>query len=385
MRQAWIAYAVCAAALLLGVLATPASAKPIVGMGDQKLQMFEDPRVPWLGIRHARIVVPWYIETAHGDPAERRHLKLWLDLARKRGIEPLLGFGHGFYGPMRTYLPTNREFRQAFRAFKRRYPWIRTYIPWNEANHCSQPTCKRPERAAQYFDALRSGCPKCTVTAPAVIDQPNMVRWLRSFERAAKHRPRIYALHNYLDVNRLQTRRTKRLLKAVKGRIWITETGGVVFRKHYKDKADFPESPEHAGRVTQFLLDTASKLSPRIERVYLYHWNTDRPEPQWDSGLVDWYGLARPSFAAVATFVGRNPLLAPALPPVRVPLPDPPRPTPPPAGAQPDQTPPPQNSNDQQKDESPPAPSQPTPPERPSQPTDPVCSIIDPCVGGLGG
>src|SRR3712207_5686124 len=322
MREAWTAAAVCV--VLAGLLApATAPAKPIVGMGDQKLQMFDDPRVPWLGIRHARIVVPWYIETAHGDPAERRHLKLWLELSRKRGIEPLVGFGHGFYGPMRTYLPTKAEFRQAFRAFKRRWPWVRTYIPWNEANHCSQPTCKRPERAAQYFDVTRSLCKACTVTAPAVIDQPNMVTWLRRFERAAQHRPRIYALHNYLDVNRLHTRRTRRLLASVKGRIWITETGGVVYRKHYRAKADFPESPEHAGRVTQFLLDTASKLSTRVERVYLYHWNTDRPEPHWDSGLIDWHGLPRPGFAAVATFVGRNPLLAPTLPPVRVPLPAP--------------------------------------------------------------
>jgi hypothetical protein len=87
---------------------------------------------------------------------------------------------------MRTYLPKAKEFRRAAAAFRKRYPWVKTYIAWNEANHCSQPTCKKPERAAQYYDALRAVCRGCTVVAPAVLDQPNMVKWLARFRKAAK-------------------------------------------------------------------------------------------------------------------------------------------------------------------------------------------------------
>ena len=35
---------------------------------------------------------------------------------------------------------------------------MKTYAPWNEANHVSQPTAKTPKSAAEYYDALRKEC-----------------------------------------------------------------------------------------------------------------------------------------------------------------------------------------------------------------------------------
>ena len=356
-----------AVALLISlVAAAPASAaKPlVVGIGDQKPAMFTDARMKWLGIRHARLVVPWYVASGV-DAQELAYVDAWLKAARRARVEPLIGFGHGFSGFMRIYLPKPAEYRRAIQQFRRRYPWVRRFIAWNEANHCSQPTCRRPDRAARYFDTIKRVCPGCTVVAADLIDQPNMVSWLRRFRRATKRKPTLIGLHNYLDVNRLRMKGTRRLIRAVpRGtRIWITETGGVVRRKHFRNRvAGFPETPAHAGKVTRYLLRSARAL-PRIDRVYLYHWNVDRADATWDSGLIDHFGAGRPGLDALARHLRRNPRSAPK-----------PAPAPPPSGPQPPiaENPPPPSSGEQ-----------PPPPPPPAE-EEPTCSLIVLCDRPLG-
>ena len=298
---------------LLGVAPAAAPGAVTLGIGDQKTDMFGDPRFQWLGLKHARLVVPWYVANS-GPEADRKYVGRWLRAARGQGVQPLVGFGHGFVGWTRTYLPSVREYTAAVKAFRRRWPWVRQFIVWNEANHCSQPTCKKPQRAAAYYDALRRACRTCTIVAADILDQPNMNRWLRQFRRAAKEKPKLLGLHNYLDVNRLQARRTREFVRIAKAPVWITETGGVVRRKHFRSKAAFPENEDHAGRVTTHLLRLAERL-PQIKRVYIYHWNMHRAEATWDSGLFDHFGVARPAFGVLARHVGRDPARAPALPP----------------------------------------------------------------------
>jgi Glycosyl hydrolase catalytic core len=377
MRNGVLAIVVCAAALLVLPASAAAAAKPVVGLGDQKAQMFDDPRMAWLGVKHARLVVPWFIATKSAAIDEQRHVTAWLEAARRDGVEPLVAFGHGFVGWTRIYLPKPDEYRRAIRAFRKRWPWVKTVIPWNEANHCSQPTCRKPEAAARFFDIVKNECRGCKVVATAVIDQPNMVPWLRRFERAAQAKVTVLGLHNYLDVNRLRSRGTQRLLKAFKGEVWITEAGGVVYRRKFKSKvADFPENATHAGKVIRYTLDLATKLSSRVQRVYLYHWNVDRPQPTWDSGLIDWAGVARPGFSALARFMGRDPLRAPKI----VPLPPSSSPSTPgatnPPPPSPSGSPPPSSGGGSGGSQPPP----------PSEEPDPGCSItvICPVLGGLG-
>lgn len=330
MRKGLLLIAALTALLLAG--GTPSEAhgatkkghRAIVGIGDQKIDFFTDPRPRWLNIRKARLVVPWFIATPSASAEEIAYVDTWLRAARRAGVEPMVAFGHGFIGWTRLYLPTQKEFVAAFEAFRKRWPWVRTFISWNEANHCSQPTCHKPGRAAQMYDAMVDRCAGCTIVAAALIDQPNMVTWLRRFQRAAEHPIKVLGLHNYLDVNRMRTTGTRRLLRAFKGRIWITETGGLVYRRHYKGQAAFPESAAHAARADRFALNVTSRLSSRIERIYLYHWNADRPKATWDSGLIDWNGVARPGYDAVVEFLGKNVKRSPGpyvrpIPPPRVP------------------------------------------------------------------
>jgi hypothetical protein len=338
-------------AVLVALGAAPAEAHVAIGIGDQKPYLYVDPRFSWLGIRYTRIVVSWQVEHVGW---ERPWVDKWLADARRDGVQPLVGFGHAWSGPARRALPSVAQYRAAVSQFHRRYPWVRDYIAWNEANHCSQPTCHHPERAAAYFDVLTSVCPTCDVVAADVLDQPNMVPWLRAFRRAVRHRPKLWGLHNYLDVNRLRSTGTRRFLATVRGPVWITETGGVVHRRHYRKQIAFEESPAHAAEATSYLLHLATAL-PRIRRVYIYQWSSDSPDNAWDSGLVDYAGNPRPAFAVLARFLGRDPGKAPG-------------PAPPPASSSP---PPPAD----------PPPSSPSPPPPACSLPPPLCTPPAPAVG----
>jgi hypothetical protein len=365
-----------AAALVLLAMSTAlpavAHARALVGMGDQKPEMFTDARFRWLGVREARIVVSWNVMRS---PSERAWADTWLRDARKAGVQPLVAFGHEWSGKQRTALPSVKAYRAAFLRFQAAYPWVKTYTGWNEANHCSQPTCHHPERAAAYYDVIRDACPRCTVVAGDVLDQNNMIPWLRRFQKAVRHKPTLWGLHNYLDANRMRSTGTRKLLKAVKGRVWITETGGLVRRKHYRAQIAFPESAAHAGDVTRFILQFADTHA-RIRRVYIYQWNANSLFQTWDSGLIDPFGQRRPAFVELAHHFGRNPARAPKDPPFVVDTaPPPPGPAGPGAEEKPAQQQP------------PPAPQPAPPPQSPPPPPPQNCAplpICPPVIGGGG-
>ena len=94
----------------------------------------------------------------------------------------------------------------------------------------------------------------------------------------------IWGLHNYVDANRLRTTGTKALLKATKGPVWFTETGGVVWRENARDRIRFPGRRSRTRRRPRKWVFKLAALSPRVKRVYFYNW---LPGPTWDSGLMD--------------------------------------------------------------------------------------------------
>src|SRR5688572_25517831 len=73
-----------------------ASGQPhtIVGMGEQQPDLFEDPRLRAAGIRHVRLLVPWDVVKMGGWPLQATDL--WLERARRDGMEPLVSFGHSW-------------------------------------------------------------------------------------------------------------------------------------------------------------------------------------------------------------------------------------------------------------------------------------------------
>lgn len=301
-----------AAIALLITLAIPATAGarpklrgPIIGVGEQKSSMFASK--PWrkLGLRHARYTAPW---DALEDPYQRDLLDTWMAAARAGHVRVLLGFAHSLRTEqLAHFLPSKRRFGKAFAGFRKRYPWVRDFVVWNEANHPGALTAKRPRRAAQYFDAVASRCGSCNVVAADVLDTPGMVSWVTRFRGYAQHRPKIWGLHNYGDANGLKVKSTPRLLALTRGRIWFTETGGVVVRRVYRGTKvlrTYRYSLKHAARSTQHAL-ALSCLSRRITRVYLYHWQPPPKVTNWDSGLLDGRGRPRPAYKAVQRWLKR--------------------------------------------------------------------------------
>jgi hypothetical protein len=277
--------------VLLGALAAaPAAGALTIGIADQKPDMFTDPRFLASNLHYARRAVPWDALTS---PTQTAQLDAWLAGARAAHVNPLLSFTHS--STNRRLLPTPERLLYEFRRFRARYPWVTDYATWNEANHCGEPTCHRPELVAAYWRKLRVACPSCRILAAEVLDMPNMTAWVKAFRRTAKVEPRYWGIHNYIDANRLRTTGTRRLLKTVKGQIWFTETGGIVSRTN-RQKVTFPESAEHAGMATRFLFDDLVPLSRRITRVYLYHWNSEPGPKTWDSALIGPTGKPRPAY-----------------------------------------------------------------------------------------
>ena len=292
---------ICAALAAAAVLALPSAAAAgplVIGVGEQNAQIFSSR--PWtqLGERDVRYIVPW---DALRSGWQRRETDAYMAAAENAGARILLGFGHSRIESRRRVLPSPRQFRREFLRFRSRYPFVTSYLTWNEANHCSQPTCRRPDAVARFYDILRDECAGCTVVGPSVLDKRDMPKWVAQVERHARHRIGIWAIHNYIDANRFRTRGTKALLRAVKGQIWFTETGGLV-RRDNGSTIEFAGSPTHAARATSWVFKLA-RLSPRVRRIYFYHWIAPEPDATWDSALVDAGGKPRPALAVIKRYI----------------------------------------------------------------------------------
>ena len=283
-----------------GWTADSASAAVSLGFGDQEARTFEDSRFRALGIERARVIAPWDVALRRSD---RRNLDAWLGAARFRGVEPFVSFGAATKSrcPRRPCrLPALRGYRKAFRAFHRRYPWVRVVSPWNEANHRSQPTFKRPGQAARYYNVVRKYCRNCTIVAADVIDEVNMVRWLRKFRRYARS-PRIWGLHNYRDTNRRRGQRyggTRLLLRTVRGKVWLTETGGIVKFTLPTGRTLFRHSERRANQAVRRMLRLARRHG-RIKRLYVYHWRQPAGRHRFDAGVVRANGKPRPAYRTI--------------------------------------------------------------------------------------
>jgi hypothetical protein len=298
--------ALCAAVAALALLAVPAAARAasplVVGIGEQKPGIFASR--PWyqLGTPDVRYIVGW---DALGVKWQRDETDAYTAAAQNAGARVLLGFGHARSPRLsrRKALPTPKRFRKEFLRFRKRYPFIKNYLTWNEANQRGQPTWNHPAVAGRYYDILRDNCPGCTIVGPSVLDTLAMPGWVKKVERAARHRIGIWALNNYIDANRFRTSGTRSLLRATKAKIWFTETGGLV-RRDNGSRIEFAESRTHAAKATRWVFKLA-RLSPRVRRVYIYQWSAPDRRATWDSALMDRSGRPRPAYRVVRSYVRR--------------------------------------------------------------------------------
>jgi len=296
------------AALAALVLCAPASANYRVGLSEQSAATFDQPLWQGLKLKRVRYVVPW--DFYKGDGAAEA--ATFMNAARAHNQDVLVMFTarrgcftNGKYSKSSACrAPSKSAYTTAFKKFKAAYPWVKTYAPWNEANHVSQPTSKNPKRAADYYAAMRANCKGCKILGADVLDQSNVKTWLRAFIKYSKNKARIWGLHNYKDVNRKQSKGLTNVLKTVPGEVWLTETGGITTL----ESSGFKTSPSRAASATKYLFQLADKYDSKkkgykskVTRIYVYRW-WGEPGGRFDSGLVNPDGSPRPAYAQFAKY-----------------------------------------------------------------------------------
>jgi hypothetical protein len=282
-----------AAVALAGLAASPAAALALtVGLGDQKAAVFSDARLRALHLGVARLIVPW--DAATTEPAA---VQGWLDAVAAAGMQPHVAFEHRRADRCPgspCLIPTRAQYRAAVAAFHARFPQVRVFTTWNEANHESQPVSGAPEAVAGYYEELTSICPACTVVAGDVLDSGSYVRWLQRFEAATSTDPQLWGLHNYADATYGRTTGTDAVLATVPGQLWIEETGGIVTLRNSAGRETLTSSePRAAAAIDQAF--AIARTRSRITRMYVYQWQAAALD-RFDAGLLRPDGTPRPSY-----------------------------------------------------------------------------------------
>jgi len=286
---------------------------PIVGIGDDKLDLFGDPKFLALGIRNVRYDMAW---DALSVPSERTAVTRWMTAAKAHGLSVLVTIDHSrsviwrrVNGHRKAFsqtrvLPSAARYVAAFRAFRARFPWVTQFATWDETNFYGEATYDKESLVASYYLGIRKACPTCTILAAEFLDVTKhqaipMATWAAQFIKDAHMQPAYWGLNNYEDANHLVTSGVRDLLGAVRGKIWLAETGGIVYR-YAHPHAGFPQNAAHAAVADRFLLSTLAAVSPRIQRVYLYEWDARSPHDGWDTALISSTGEPRESYVVLA-------------------------------------------------------------------------------------
>ncbi len=295
------------------VLAAPANANYRVGISEQDARVFSQPAWQALKLKRTRYVVAW---DYYKDPGQVAETTTFMNTAKQFNQDVLVMFtAHRGCWNGRSYskrsvcrAPSTSAYKTAVRTFRRAFPSVKTFAPWNEANHVSQPTANSPKRAAQYYDVLRKECKGCKVLAADVLDQSNVTSYLRSFIRYSHNRGRVWGLHNYKDVNRRQSKGLTNVLRTVPGEVWLTETGGITTFL----TSGFKTSASRAASSTKYMFQLADRFDSKrsgykskLTRLYVYRWFGE-PGGNFDSGLVNPDGSPRPAFAQFEKYAKRR-------------------------------------------------------------------------------
>lgn len=287
-------------ALLLPLVAAPARAeakKPMVGIGDQNFLMFEDTRFQKLDVQLTRLALPW--DWYRNNPSYLTFLDRWVNSARAANVRPLIAFTRNWRKGGDKYRVPRTLLRKSFKEFRKRYPDIKDFSAWNEANHASQPTGNSPRLAAKYYKTLRAACPECTIVAADVLDTKDAPAYIREFKRWAPT-ARLWGVHSYKDPNDGTTWHTRELMKLTKGKVWLTETGGIKrLKPNPGSRGDGRFNTLRGQAQAVKRVYGLAKLFPRrITRIYFYQWQQD-PRARWDSAFLDHKGRVRPALAAL--------------------------------------------------------------------------------------
>jgi hypothetical protein len=237
----------------------------------------------------------------------------WIAAAEAQHQQVLVAFYHSEYTS--TKMPSTSVYQRDVQKFVKLFPRVRQYQAWNETNRGTviesvkgkrhvalvSPT---PTQSAGYYKALRAVCKGCTITGLDILDGQSIgpsLTYIAQFKHALSHLkvplPRLWGLHNYSDTNRFSSSRTRAVLAAVPGELWLTETGGVV-----KFGGAFPNVKgsglRRATKALSYMFHLAASNS-RIKRLYIFQWSGSTGAARFDAGLTDPHYNPRPGYVTV--------------------------------------------------------------------------------------
>jgi hypothetical protein len=279
-----------------------AAASYLTGIGDEHVDMFQSPLYQRLHTKIVRYIAPWdamnyrdseNLATAFIRDAESEHQQV------------LVAFYHSEHRP--TVLPSVSSYQHAVSKFVKHFPHVRQYQAYDEANRGTlkgQFTSPSAATTARYYQALKRACTTCTVIGLDVLDAATIgptLRYIAEF-KSEIHKlktvmPTIWGLHNYSDVNRLESWRTHQLVHALGGQVWLTETGGIV-------KFLYPFTNVHgsglkrAAKVLKYMFAVAASI-PQVKRLYVYDWTGGKSNTRFDAGLTNYKGQPREGYGVV--------------------------------------------------------------------------------------
>jgi len=279
-----------------------AAASYLTGVGDESVEMFGNPLWAQLHTKIVRYIAP-YDAVAH--PYSLDKAKLFIREAEAHHQQVLVAFYHSEYSPLT--LPSVPQYQHDVQKFVKLFPHVRQYQSWDEANRGYIPrTLASPSAvaAAKYYQALIRVCHGCTAIGLDVLDAQNIgptLEYISEFKREiARLRtimPRIWGLHNYSDINRLESWRTRELSRALGGQIWLTETGGIV-----QFGAAFPNRRgsglTRAAKVLKYMFAVAASQS-QVKRLYIYDWTGGNTSTRFDAGLMSAHDQPRAGYVVV--------------------------------------------------------------------------------------
>ncbi len=274
----------------------------MTGIGDEQDEMFGNPLWQQLHTQIVRYIVPY---DAVARPYSLQLATAWIRAAEARHQRILVSFYHSEYTP--TKMPSVPTYQRDVARFVKRFPHVREYQSWDEANRgnvlhlFSSPSAVQ---AAEYYQALKRSCEPCTVIGLDVLDQNNIyptLAYIAEFKheiyRLRTLMPSVWGLHDYSDLNRLESWRTRDLVQALGGEVWLTETGGIV-----KFGGAFPNKHgsglTRAAKVLGFMFKVAA-ANPRIKRLYIYDWTGGNSSTRFDAGLMNAHDQPRSGYVVV--------------------------------------------------------------------------------------
>jgi hypothetical protein len=279
-----------------------ASAAYLTGIGDESAAMFASPLWRQLHTKIVRYIAP-YDAVAHSYSLSLA--RQFIAAAEAQHVQVLVAFYHSEYTP--TRLPSVQLYQHDVQKFVRLFPHVKQYQSWDEANRGNVPhafSSPSAANAARYYQALIRVCHGCTVVGLDVLDAADIsptLAYISQFKREIGRlrtvMPRIWGLHNYSDINRLQSWRTRALVGALGGQVWLTETGGLVkFGGAYPNRNG--SGLTRAARVLKYMFALAA-AQPRIKRMYIYNWTGGTASTRFDAGLTNVHGQPRAGYEVV--------------------------------------------------------------------------------------